>query len=71
MNPDREQIKLNVLNQVEDLVRNRLNKVKPIMDDVDAGQADAYEKVLSDINAYKSIINHTSNYQQIEPGIDY
>ena len=72
---NRNDIKLRVLDQLEEMVTEKRNKVGYVMDDYDGGQANAYDNVLTDIKAYKAIINHTastsSNHTQEEPGIDY
>jgi len=57
---DKKEIKLNTLRQLEEMVLSRQNKVGPIMDDYDGGQASAYDDVLQDIAAFRAIINHTS-----------
>ena len=57
---DREQIKLNTLRQMEELVESRIEKVQTVMDDYDGGQMSAYENVLGDIRAFRSIIEHTN-----------
>ena len=68
----KELTKLKVLDQVEDLVKSRMKKVEPVMDDYDGGQKAAYITVLNDIKIYRSIINHTNNFSgQEEPGMDY
>ena len=38
-----------VLDQVEDLVRNRIAQIGPVHDDYDGGQKAAYDKVFSDL----------------------
>ena len=72
---NRNDVKLRVLDQLEEMVNEKRNKVGYVMDDYDGGQANAYDSVLTDIKAYKAIINHTasisSKHTQEEPGIDY
>jgi hypothetical protein len=54
----KKEVKLNTLRQLEDMVKNHVTGLGPIMDDYDGGQAAAYEKVLNDINAFRAIVNH-------------
>ena len=69
---NKQQIRTDTLRQLEDLVRSRIERVGPVMDDYDGGQKAAYDNVISDINAYKAIIRHTSSSSgHKEPGCDY
>jgi hypothetical protein len=61
MNQNKSEVQLKTLNQLEDLVKSRLGKLGPIMDDYDGGQTAAYESVINDINAFRAIIKHTSS----------
>ena len=54
----KKETKLDTLRQLEDMVQNHITKLGPIMDDYDGGQAEAYRKVLNDINAFRAVVNH-------------
>ena len=72
MDRNKEQVQLNTLSQIEVLVKGRVDKLGPIMDDYDGGQKAAYENVINDINAFRAIIKHTNSYSsQSDPGMDY
>ena len=71
---NRSEVKLNTLRQLREMVESDLEKVSPAMDDYDGGQVAAYNKVLTNINVFESIIRHTTStgsVNQEEPGIDY
>ena len=57
---NKKEVKLNTLRQLREMVESDMGKVGPVMDDYDGGQVAAYERVLSDIDAFEAIVNHTS-----------
>ena len=71
---NRSEVKLNTLRQLREMVESDIEKVSPAMDDYDGGQVAAYNKVLTNINVFESIIRHTTatgSVNQEEPGVDY
>ena len=57
---------------MREMVEANIEKIGPVMDDYDGGQKAAYDKVLSDIRLFETIIDRSISYSgQQEPGIDY
>ena len=71
---NRTDTKLSTLRQLRELVQADIDKVGPVMDDYDGGQMAAYEKVLTSIRMFESIVLHTTSrsgkFSQEDPGID-
>jgi hypothetical protein len=66
------QAKLWTLGHMRELVEANVEKLGPIMDDYDGGQAAAFEKVLTDIRVFEAIVNHSvAHSDQQDPGMDY
>ena len=57
---NKEEAKLWTLKHMRELVEANIEKVGTVMDDHDGGQIAAYERVLTDINAFEAIISHTA-----------
>ena len=69
---DKTEVKLWTLRHMRELVEANIEKLGPVMDDHDGGQQEAYEKVLTDIRMFESIIDHSAAHSgQKEPGMDY
>ena len=57
---------------MREMVEANIEKLGPIMDDYEGGQKAAYDKVLSDIRVFETIVDHSIAYSgQQDPGIDY
>ena len=64
--------KLWTLRNMRDLVQANISKVDDDSADRRVGQLDAYNKILSDIKLFETIIDHSISYSdQQEPGMDY
>ena len=63
-NDERKEIKLRTLDQVEDLINERLVRVGTIMDDYDGGQQDAFKSTLKDLTLMRAIIEHVHNNKE-------
>jgi uncharacterized protein Yka (UPF0111/DUF47 family) len=69
---EKTEVKLWTLRHMRELVEANVEKLGPAMDDYDGGQQAAYEKVLTDIRMFESIIDHSvAHSDQKEPGMDY
>ena len=72
MRTSKSETKLWTLRNMREMVEANIEKLGPIMDDYDGGQKAAYDKVLSDIRVFETIVNHTKAYSgQQDPGMDY
>ena len=47
---------------MRDMVKSNIEKIGPAMDDYDGGQLAAYDKVLTDIRLFETIINHSMTH---------
>jgi hypothetical protein len=64
--------KLWTLRNMRDLVAANIDKVGGEHNEHDSGQLDAYNKVLTDIRVFESIIDHSISHSgQQDPGMDY
>ena len=68
----KSEAKLWALKHMREMVESNIEKLGPIMDDYDGGQLAAYERVLTDIRLFETIVNHTKSHSgQQDPGMDY
>ncbi len=67
---NKKQIKLNILQDLKEQVRFRIEQLGSVMDDYDGGQKAAYDQVLKDVDVIMTIVDHAHPDQQ-EPGMDY
>ena len=57
---------------MREMVEANIEKLGPIMDDYEGGQKAAYDKVLSDIRVFETIVDHSIAHSgQQDPGMDY
>jgi hypothetical protein len=69
---NKSEAKLWTLRNMRELVEANIEKLGPVMDDYDGGQKAAYDKVLTDIRVFESIVDHSIAYSgQQDPGMDY
>ena len=57
---NKSEAKLWALKHMREMVESNIEKLGPIMDDFDGGQLAAYERVLTDIRLFETIINHST-----------